>query len=390
MAVADDVLARAARWVEDAPVALATVVGTTGSAPRPVGSAMVVSSDGEVAGSVSGGCVEAAVFDLAETTLASGQPCLRSFGVATDDVVAVGLTCGGRIEVLVQRLDHVDDLQELQQRVAEGRPVALVTVVEHPDAAVVGARVVVDRAGTTDPGPARRLTPSLHATLVDRASALLSAGESGDVTCGSDGSLLAQGVRAFVQVWAPRPRLIVYGAVDFAGALAGVGRFLGDQVTVCDARPTFTTAARFPDAHEVVVDWPHRHLRAEAEAGRIDARTAVCVLTHDARFDVPVLQAALSLPHVGYVGAMGSRRTHRERLQRLRDVGVTDAQLARLRSPLGLDLGARTPEETALSIAAEIVADRRGGSGGRLGDSSGPIHATRSDVASTTFHDAVL
>lgn len=373
MAVADDVLSRAARWVEDAPVALATVVGTTGSAPRPVGSAMVVSSRGEVAGSVSGGCVEAAVFDLAETTIASGEPCVRSFGVATDDVVDVGLTCGGRIEVLVQRLDRTAHLDDLRRRVAAGRPVALVTVVEHPDVSLVGSRVVVDRgvepAPTALPGP-------LHEALVERAAALLSTGESGQVSCGPDGSPLAQGVRAFVQVWAPRPRLVVYGAVDFAGALAGVGRFLGDEVTLCDARPTFTTAARFPDAHDVVVDWPHRHLRAEADAGRIDRRTAICVLTHDARFDVPVLQLALSLPEVGYVGAMGSRRTHRERLQRLRDVGVTEEQLARLHSPLGLDLGARTPEETALSIAAEIVAERRGGSGRALGETSGPIHAT--------------
>lgn len=390
MAVSDEVLTHAARWVADAPVALATVVGTTGSAPRPVGSAMVVSSGGEVVGSVSGGCVEAAVFDLAETTLSSGEPCLRSFGVATDDVVDIGLTCGGRIEVLVQRLDRTAGLHELRRKVAEGRPVALATIVEHPDAGLVGTRLVVDRAEATDPGPARRLGTPLRRTLVDRAAALMSSGESGEVTCGPDGSLLGQGVRAFVQVWAPRPRLIVYGAVDFAGALAGVGRFLGDHVTVCDARPTFTTAARFPEAHEVVVDWPHRHLRAEADAGRVDSRTAVCVLTHDARFDVPVLQAALSLPHVGYVGAMGSRRTHRERLQRLRDVGVADDQLARLRSPLGLDLGARTPEETALSIAAEIVADRRGGPGGRLGDSSGPIHAARTEAASTVLHDTVV
>jgi xanthine dehydrogenase accessory factor len=178
----------------------------------------------------------------------------------------------------------------------------------------------------------------------------------------------------FVECFAPPPRMIVFGAIDFAAAMARMGAFLGYRVTVCDARPVFATVSRLPGAHEVVVQWPHRYLEAEAEAGRIDGRTAICVLTHDHKFDIPLLDVALRLPDVGYVGAMGSRRTHEERRARLTEAGLTDVQLKVLSSPIGLDLGARTPEETAVSIAAEIMALNRGGSGIRLADRTGPIH----------------
>ena len=168
------------------------------------------------------------------------------------------------------------------------------------------------------------------------------------------------------------PRLLVFGAIDFAAAVARLGSFLGYRVTVCDARGVFATASRFPSADEVIVDWPHRYLSAEAAAGRIDGRTVICVLTHDPKFDVPLLEVALRLPEVAYIGAMGSRRTHDDRLKRLREAGLTEAELARLASPIGLDLGARTPEETAVSIAAEIIAQRWGGAGDRLSAQPGP------------------
>ena len=154
-----------------------------------------------------------------------------------------------------------------------------------------------------------------------------------------------------------------------------MGTFLGFRVTVCDARPVFATASRFPGANEVVVEWPHRYLQAEADAGRIDQRTALCVLTHDPKFDVPLLEVALRLPVVGYIGAMGSRRTHEDRISRLLDKGVTDAEVAKMSSPIGLDLGARTPEETAVSIAAEMIAQHWGGACARLTDRDGPIHS---------------
>ena len=162
--------------------------------------------------------------------------------------------------------------------------------------------------------------------------------------------------------------------------MARVGSFLGYQVTVCDARPVFATASRFPEADEVVVDWPHRYLTAECEAGRVDARTVITVLTHDPKFDVPLLEVALRLPDVAYVGAMGSRRTHEDRLARLREAGVDDKEIERLSSPIGLDLGARTPEETAISIAAEIIAGRWGGSGERLASTGGRIHGETSPL----------
>jgi xanthine dehydrogenase accessory factor len=208
----------------------------------------------------------------------------------------------------------------------------------------------------------------------DDAMGLLALGHSATLTYGPDGERRGEGMRVFVWAFAPAPRMLVFGAIDFAAAVARVGAFLGYHVTVCDARPVFATRSRFPDADEVVVDWPHRYLTAEVEAGRIDARTVITVLTHDPKFDVPLLEVALRLPEVAYVGAMGSRRTHEDREQRLKEAGLSAEEIARLSSPIGLDLGARTPEETAISIAAEIIAGRWGGTGSRLADTGGRIH----------------
>jgi xanthine dehydrogenase accessory factor len=180
-------------------------------------------------------------------------------------------------------------------------------------------------------------------------------------------------MRVFVQSFAPPPRMLVFGAIDYAAAVAKIGSFLGYRVTVCDARPLFATPDRFSEAAEVVVDWPHRYLQQQAETGNLDSRTVICVLTHDPKFDVPVLSLALRLP-VAYVGAMGSRQTHVDRLGRLCAAGLTDSELSGLSSPVGLDLGGRTPEETAVSIAAEIIAARSGASGARLRDLDQPIH----------------
>jgi xanthine dehydrogenase accessory factor len=180
----------------------------------------------------------------------------------------------------------------------------------------------------------------------------------------------------FISSFAPRPRMFVFGAIDYAAAVARIGHFLGYHVTVCDARATFATSKRFPDADEVIVDWPHRFLQRVT----VDQRSAICVLTHDPKFDVPLLEVALRSP-ASYIGAMGSRRTHDERLERLRERGLRDHELARLRSPIGLDLGARTPEETAVSVAAELIAQRWGGSGNPLSGTSGRIHESRSNAA---------
>ena len=359
-------------WRAGEAVGVATVVATFRSAPQPPGASMLVGPDGAAVGSISGGCVESAAYDLAQDVVASGTPVLVRYGVSDDEAFGVGLTCGGILDVYVEKVSRetFPELEEVAEAVEAGRPIAVATVVEHPDASVVGRRVLV--------GP-DHLAGSLGSSRLDQAvgddaAGLLASGTSGTIGYGPDGERRGEGMRVFVRAFAPRPRMLVFGAIDFAAAMAQVGSLLGYQVTVCDARPVFATATRFPDADEVVVAWPHRYLAQEQDAGRVDERTIVCVLTHDPKFDVPLLEVALRLPRVGYVGAMGSRRTHEDRLARLREAGVTTAELSRLRSPIGLDLGARTPVETAVSIAAEVIAHRWGGTGTPLADRAGPIH----------------
>ncbi|HYF71415.1 MAG TPA: XdhC/CoxI family protein [Nocardioides sp.] len=362
-------------WRAGETVGVGTVVATFQSAPRPPGASMLVGPDGTAVGSVSGGCVEGAVYDLAESVVGSGVPVLQRYGVSDDDAFAVGLTCGGILDVWVEKVSRetFPELEEVAADIEAGRPVALATVIEHPDASWLGRRLVV-RPGTTPNELPALGSARADDAVRDDALGLLAAGHNATLTYGPDGERRGEGMRVFVWAFAPKPRMLVFGAIDFAAAVARVGAFLGYHVTVCDARPVFATASRFPEADEVVVDWPHRYLAAEAEAGRVDARTVITVLTHDPKFDVPVLQIALRLPEVAYVGAMGSRRTHDDRLARLRDAGLTDDELARLSSPIGLDLGARTPEETAISIAAEIIAGRWGGTGEPLAATEGRIH----------------
>jgi xanthine dehydrogenase accessory factor len=360
-------------WSDGKSVALATVVATFSSAPRQAGASMLVGPGGEAVGSVSGGCVEGAVYELGSEVLQSGRPVLQRYGVSDDDAFAVGLTCGGILDIFVEKVDSTTfpELGAVAEAVRDEDPVALATVISGPSERL-GKRLVIwpDRVdGTTG-------SDRLDGAVRDDARGLLDAGRNGMLRYGVDGQRRGEGLDVFVESFAPPPRMIVFGAIDFAAAVAKISGFLGYRVTVCDARPVFATASRFPGANEVVVEWPHRYLAAEAAAGRIDARTAICVLTHDPKFDVPVLEVALRLPEVGYIGAMGSRRTHEDRLERLREAGLSEAELARMSSPIGLDLGARTPEETAVSIAAEIIALHWGGAGDRLADRVGPIHIT--------------
>ncbi len=362
-------------WRDGRAVGVGTVVATWRSAPRPAGASMLVGPDGEVVGSVSGGCVEGALYELATDVAASGSPVLQRYGVSDEDAFAVGLTCGGILDVFVERVDQASfpELEQVADDVRSGRPVAVATVVSHLDRNLVGRRIVVRPEGA-DASSESLGSARLDAAVTDDARGLLAAGRTETLEYGPDGQRRGEGARVFVASYAPRPRMIVFGAIDFASALARTGAFLGYQVTVCDARPVFATRSRFPDADEVVVEWPHRYLAAEAEHGRIDERTVLAVLTHDPKFDVPLLEVALRLPAVAYIGAMGSRRTHDDRLERLKAAGVSDDELARLSSPIGLDLGARTPEETAVSMAAEIISLRWGGSGRRLRDLGGPVH----------------
>lgn len=367
-----DVLDDLLRWWESGEsVGVGTVVGTFKSAPRPAGAAMLVGPEGTAVGSVSGGCVEGAVYESATEIRDGGDPVLTRFGVSDGDAFAVGLTCGGIIDVFTERFSRADfpEFGELAASIKNDERVALATIVAgRPDQ--IGRHLLIWEERTAGTLGSDRIDHSVRSD----ARGLLASGRTATLTYGLDGERMDSGLQVFVAAFAPAPRMLVFGAIDFATAVARIGTFLGYRVTVCDARPIFATRKRFPDADEVVIDWPHRYLAAQAEAGALDARTVICVLTHDPKFDVPALKVALKLD-VAYVGAMGSRRTHLDRLERLRAAGVSEEEIDRLISPIGLNLGARTPEETAVSIAAQIVSLTWNGDAVPLSETDGPIHS---------------
>jgi xanthine dehydrogenase accessory factor len=367
-----DILDQIVKWWDAGEMfGLATVVRTFSSAPRDPGAALAVSTGGEVVGSVSGGCVEGAVYELSDDVRATGQAVLQRYGVSDDAAFSVGLTCGGIIDIFVEPVsrEKFPELGEIAAAVRAGEPVAVATVIAGPGK--VGARRVIWAADQGEPRESGTLGSGdrLDQAVDDDGRGMLAQGLTGVRRYGPDGERRRDELSVFVQSFAPAPRMLVFGAIDFAAAVARIGKFLGYQVTVCDARPVFATTARFPEADEVVTDWPHRYLATVST----DERTVICVLTHDPKFDVPVLEVALRQP-AAYIGAMGSRRTHEDRLERLREAGLSADELARLRSPVGLDLGARTPEETAVAIAAELIQLRWGGSGQPLTLTDGRIH----------------
>jgi xanthine dehydrogenase accessory factor len=315
-----DLLPTLARWhAEGRRAAIATVVERRGSAPRDPGASLALNDRGEIAGSVTGGCVEPSVIREAQEVLAGGPARLREYGIADDAAFEVGLACGGTVGILVAPLD-LALVPALAAAVDADRAVALTLAANGPG---LGAQTLVE-----EPAGA--------------VAALLEAGESALAGVG--------GEAVFVHALTPRPAMYVFGAIDHAAALTRVGRLLGYRVTVCDARAAFVTPERFPDADELVVEWPDRFL----ERAPVDARTAICVLTHDEKFDVPALVAAVRTPAV-YVGAMGSRKTTEEREERLRAAGLDDAAIGRIHAPIGLAIGARSPEEVAVAIGAELV-----------------------------------
>jgi xanthine dehydrogenase accessory factor len=304
-----DVLETLERWVgEGTRVATATVVKTERSAPRAPGAVLAVSERGEVAGSVTGGCVEPAVYDEAREVLAGGAPRLKTYGIADEEAFEVGLPCGGTVHIFIDLAER-DIVEGIAAAVREERPAAL------------EIRVAGERIGE------KRLV--------------------------SDGAVRETGLvddELFVSSFLPRPEMYVFGAVDHAAAVASMGRFLGYRVTVCDARAKFVTPERFPDVDELVVEWPDHLL----ERSPVDERTVICVLTHDHKFDIPLLKVALETP-AGYIGAMGARRTNAQRAELLREEGLSEEALARIHAPIGLDIGSRTPAEVAVAVGAEIV-----------------------------------
>jgi xanthine dehydrogenase accessory factor len=343
--------------------ALATVIKTLNSAPRPPGATMAVSAAGEVLGSISGGCVEAETYELALQVVQTGHAQLARFGVNDDDAFAAGLTCGGIIDVFVEPVsdEQYPTFDKILDAIKGHRPTVIATVTSGTAA---GQHLTMDEAGLTssatefesDGGLLHRMADMLTESATDMVQLRQARAE---LTSAS----------AFLQSFAPPPRMIVFGAVDFAAAVAEIGKFLGYRITVCDARAVFTTPARFPNVDQLVVDWPHRYLSTQ----NVEESTVLCVLTHDPKFDIPLLKVALETP-ARYIGVMGSRRTHTSRLKSLREEGVPEWQLERLSSPIGLDLGARTSEETAVSIAGEIIAAARGATGVPLRERQGAIH----------------
>jgi len=324
----------------DRRLVLATLIAVEHSAPREPGTAMLIAEDGESWGSISGGCVEAALVGEAVAVRREGAARVVTYGISDADAQAVGLTCGGTLHVLLEAV-NADLFTTVHERLRRERLLALALCTSGVH---LGARLFVFESGSLG-------------TLGDPAlDAAVAAGEPfGDAP-------------VFLHRIEPAPDMYVFGAIDLAHAVAHAAKFLGYRVTVCDARPAFISAARFPEADRVAVSWPHEFLRDAP----VDERTALVVLTHDEKFDIPLLQTALQSP-AGYIGVMGSRRTHAHRVERLRECGVSDAQLARLCAPIGLDIGARTPHETALAIAAEIVAVRNQRSGGRLTGGAGSL-----------------
>jgi xanthine dehydrogenase accessory factor len=261
---------------------------------------------------------------------------------------------------------------ELQSRIRAEQPVCMATVIDGPR---VGAKLLVEPTGDAlgtlgDDELDRIVTRDARAELEAGRSGVRHYGPHGETT--PEDLVDTPVVRVFIESWAPPPQMWIFGAVDFTAALAKVAKVLGHRVTVCDAREIFATRRRFPMADEVVVSWPGKLF--DQRGHTLTGRDAVCILTHDPKFDVPAVQGAVAT-NAGYIGVMGSRTTHAKRLQRLHEAGVTDEQLERLMSPIGLDLGARTPEETAISICAEIIAARTGRSAPSLKDAEGPIHA---------------
>jgi xanthine dehydrogenase accessory factor len=345
-----EILEDVARWLARGDrVALATVVATRRSAPRPVGSKLAVSENGELAGSVSGGCVESDVYEHAREVLAGAPPRLQTYGISDDLALSVGLPCGGEIDVYVEEADPLL-LERVAEAIERDAHAALLTVVEGEP---LGARLFAVEDGERS-GTAEELAPY--------AEDAIRRGRSHVVEVDS--------AKVFCDVFGPPPRLLVFGAVDTAEELCRAARRLGWRTIVADARAKFATAERVPSADELLVAWPEQVL-AQVRPGH---DTAIVVLTHDDRFDIPALEGALETDAF-YVGALGSRRNQERRRRRLLDAGVPEEQLDRISGPCGLDIGADTPAETALSILAEIMAHRAGRTGGSLKESKSRIHA---------------
>jgi xanthine dehydrogenase accessory factor len=366
-----DVIDDIEKWLNQGrSVALATLVSTIGSSPREPGATMAVNDSGEVVGSISGGCVEGAIVEEALAVIESGNPQLLIYGVTDGLGLSIGLTCGGTIQIFVERLEQHcpkrgTSLINIFRAIREAAtiPAALCTLVEGAQA---GSKLMVTEEAYCIGSLGN---PDLDQIITQDAQEMLARGLTSLRHHSGTGSRLNTNALVFIESFVPPPHLIIFGAIDFTRSLCQLGKMLGYQTTICDARSRFATVHRFPEADDIVVEWPSSFL----ERTRIDHRTVIAVLTHDPKFDIPALMTAVCTP-AAYIGALGSRKTHADRLRRLKAAGISDAGLARINSPTGLDIGAQTPEETAVSIMAEVIALRSGRNGNSLSKNQNPIH----------------
>ena len=367
-------------WLrEGRRVVSAALVDRIGSAPLDPGAQMLIDDRGDIEGSVTGGCVEAALVEEAERILAGGEAKVVTYGVSDEEALGVGLMCGGTVRVFVNELgDHsLESLEAVAAARAADQPVARGTLLDG------------DRAGRSMSILEDRVVGSLGVTdLLDRsvvrdARGQLDEGVSRIRRYGAGGEVMGSEVAVYIQAFATPPRMLIFGAIDFSSEMAKVATDIGYKVTICDAREPFASSPRFSQNAEVVVDWPDRYLQGQ----QLGPRDVVLVFTHDPKFDEPALRAALATD-AGYVGALGSRRTQERRAERLRDAGLDERSIAGIHAPCGLDVGARTPSETAISVLAEVIAVRTGRSGESLRETSGPIHPEASVDAPEAAADA--
>ena len=362
----------ALHWLDERRrVVVASLIETLGSAPLEPGAEMLVDDADRIEGSVTGGCVEAALVQEAQEILRGAPPHAVRYGISDQDAVDVGLMCGGTVEVFLHELteEHREVLTVVRDAREEGRPVALATLLDGDHAGRSMAVLEDETIGTFD-GP-----PLLDDAVTRDGRGFLAEGRSAIRRYSARGEVMGSDVRVHIQAFATPPQLLIFGAIDFSAALAPLAAAIGYQVTICDARAAFASSPRFSQHAEVTIDWPDRHLAQRM----LGPRDGILVFTHDPKFDEPAITAALE-SDAGYIGALGSRRTHADRVARLRAAGVDDAALERINSPCGLDIGARTPSETAIAILAEILALRAGRDGGRLKHGTEPIHPRTADV----------
>ena len=356
----------AAEWLrEGRRVVSATLVERIGSAPLDPGAQMLVDGDGSIEGSVTGGCVEAALMEEAQKILAGAPSTVVTYGVSDEEAAEVGLMCGGTVRVFVheQGQDALEAIEAVARAREAGEPAALATLLDGDRAGAKMAIVGDERVGSLG------MTELLDHSVERDALGQLDEGMSRVRRYGTGGEVMGSDLAVYIQAFSTQPRMVIFGAIDFSAEMAKLASEAGYGVTICDARRPFVSSPRFSNAAEVVVDWPDRYL----EGQELGPRDVVLVFTHDAKFDEPALISSLATD-AGYVGALGSRRTQERRLERLREAGLDEQAIARIHAPCGLDVGARTPVETAISILAEVIAVRAGRGGESLRETSGPIH----------------